>query len=126
MGDKAAGELRKFELELTCARLRPIVVAALKRATAAQDVMGSERVRAAAFMALNRCVDRCPPAPEAGPPPEPVPEPVPPPKPEPVPAAGAEKRDAVDRIRAGEDLPGARIRAERVVWLGDRAALGAQ
>jgi 6-phosphogluconolactonase len=43
-----------------------------------------------------------------------------------VTVAGAEKRDAVERIRAGEDLPGARIRAERVVWLGDRAALGAQ
>jgi 6-phosphogluconolactonase len=43
-----------------------------------------------------------------------------------VTAAGAEKRDAVDRIRAGEDLPGARIRGERVLWLGDRAALGAQ
>jgi len=41
-----------------------------------------------------------------------------------VTVAGAEKRDAVERIRAGEDLPAARIRAERVVWLGDRAALG--
>jgi 6-phosphogluconolactonase len=40
--------------------------------------------------------------------------------------AGAEKRDAVERIRAGEDLPGARIRGKRVVWLGDRAAMGAQ
>ena len=38
--------------------------------------------------------------------------------------AGAEKRDAVERIRAGEDLPGARIRGERVLWLGDRAAMG--
>jgi 6-phosphogluconolactonase len=43
-----------------------------------------------------------------------------------VTVAGAEKRDAVERIRSGEDLPAARIRAERVVWLGDRAALGAQ
>jgi 6-phosphogluconolactonase len=43
-----------------------------------------------------------------------------------VTVAGAEKRDAVERIRAGEDLPGARIRGERVVWLGDRAAMGAQ
>ena len=43
-----------------------------------------------------------------------------------VTVAGVEKRDAVDRIRAGEDLPGARIRCERVVWLGDRAAMGAQ
>jgi 6-phosphogluconolactonase len=41
-----------------------------------------------------------------------------------VTVAGAEKRDAVERIRAGEDLPAARIRAERVLWLGDRAALG--
>ena len=43
-----------------------------------------------------------------------------------VTVAGDEKRDAVDRIRAGEDLPGAQIRADRVVWLGDRAALGGQ
>lgn len=40
--------------------------------------------------------------------------------------AGAEKRDAIERIRAGEDLPAARIRGDRVLWLGDRAALGAQ
>jgi 6-phosphogluconolactonase len=38
---------------------------------------------------------------------------------------GPEKRKAVDRIRAGEDLPGARIRAEEVLWIGDRDALGA-
>jgi 6-phosphogluconolactonase len=37
--------------------------------------------------------------------------------------AGADKRDAIQRIRAGEDLPGARITAERVLWIGDRAAL---
>ena len=43
-----------------------------------------------------------------------------------VTVAGPEKRDAVERIRAGEDLPGARIRANRVLWLGDRAALGTQ
>jgi 6-phosphogluconolactonase/glucosamine-6-phosphate isomerase/deaminase len=43
-----------------------------------------------------------------------------------VTVAGSGKRDAVDRIRAGEDLPGSRIRADRVVWLGDRAALGGQ
>jgi 6-phosphogluconolactonase len=42
-----------------------------------------------------------------------------------VTVAGSEKRDAVERIRAGEDLPAARVRAERVLWLGDRAALGA-
>src|SRR3984893_2739401 len=47
MGDKAAGELKQLEQELTCARLRPIVVAPLKRATVEQDVAGSERVRAA-------------------------------------------------------------------------------
>jgi len=41
-----------------------------------------------------------------------------------VTVAGEEKRDAIDRIRAGEDLPGARIRGERVLWLGDRAAMG--
>jgi 6-phosphogluconolactonase len=41
-----------------------------------------------------------------------------------VTVAGVEKRDAVERIRAGEELPAARIRAERVLWLGDRAALG--
>jgi hypothetical protein len=56
----------------------------------------SERVRAAAFMALTCCVDRFPPAPEAGPAPEPVPEPVPAPKPEPVPGATA----------AGQKRPG--------------------
>jgi 6-phosphogluconolactonase len=43
-----------------------------------------------------------------------------------VTVVGSEKRDAIDRIRAGEDLPAARIRAERVLWLGDQAALGAQ
>jgi 6-phosphogluconolactonase len=41
-----------------------------------------------------------------------------------VTVAGAEKRDAVERIRAGEDLPAGRIRGDRVLWLGDRAALG--
>jgi 6-phosphogluconolactonase len=38
---------------------------------------------------------------------------------------GEEKRGPIGRIRAGEDLPGARIRAGRVLWLGDRSALGA-
>jgi len=36
---------------------------------------------------------------------------------------GEEKRDPIMRIRAGEDLPGARIRARQVLWIGDRAAL---
>src|ERR1043166_8733791 len=47
MGEKAAGELKQLERELTCGRLRPVVVAAIKRATAEQDAIGSERVRAA-------------------------------------------------------------------------------
>jgi 6-phosphogluconolactonase len=42
-----------------------------------------------------------------------------------VTVAGAGKRDAVERIRAGADLPAAHIRGDRVLWLGDRAALGA-
>ncbi len=41
-----------------------------------------------------------------------------------VTVAGEDKREAIERIKAGEELPGARIRAERVLWLGDRAALG--
>ncbi|HEX6310980.1 MAG TPA: 6-phosphogluconolactonase [Acidimicrobiia bacterium] len=39
--------------------------------------------------------------------------------------AGDGKRDALARIRAGDDLPASRVRAERVVWLVDEAALGA-
>lgn len=38
--------------------------------------------------------------------------------------AGAGKRDALARIRAGEDLPGARVAAERVIWLVDTEAMG--
>jgi 6-phosphogluconolactonase len=38
--------------------------------------------------------------------------------------AGAEKRDAFTRIRAGEDLPGGRVRAQEVIWLVDPAAAG--
>lgn len=38
--------------------------------------------------------------------------------------AGEEKRDALRRVMAGEDLPAARVRAERVFWLVDEAALG--
>jgi 6-phosphogluconolactonase len=41
-----------------------------------------------------------------------------------VTVSGEEKRDAITRIRSGEDLPGARIRARQVLWLGDAAALG--
>ena len=35
---------------------------------------------------------------------------------------GEEKREVVERIAAGEDLPAARVRADRVVWLVDPAA----
>lgn len=42
-----------------------------------------------------------------------------------VTVAGEEKRDAFARVRAGEDVPGARIAAERVIWLVDPAAAGA-
>ena len=38
--------------------------------------------------------------------------------------AGAEKRDAFARVRAGDDLPAARVTADRVVWLADAAAAG--
>ena len=37
---------------------------------------------------------------------------------------GEEKREAFDRVRAGEDLPVARVRAPRVLWLVDPAAAG--
>lgn len=39
--------------------------------------------------------------------------------------AGEEKRDAFRRIRDGVDLPASRVRAKRVIWLVDAAALGA-
>lgn len=38
--------------------------------------------------------------------------------------AGKEKREAFARVQGGEDLPAARVRAERVVWLVDPEALG--
>jgi 6-phosphogluconolactonase len=38
--------------------------------------------------------------------------------------AGAGKRDAFARVRAGDDLPAARVTADRVVWLADPAAAG--
>jgi 6-phosphogluconolactonase len=38
---------------------------------------------------------------------------------------GEDKRDPIRRIRAGEDLPGARLRAaDQLIWLADEAALG--
>ena len=37
--------------------------------------------------------------------------------------SGESKRDAVRRIIDGEDLPAARVRADRVVWVVDRAAM---
>ncbi len=39
-----------------------------------------------------------------------------------VTVSGAEKADALGRIAGGEDLPGARIRADEVLWLVDPAA----
>ena len=41
-----------------------------------------------------------------------------------VAVSGAEKREPIARIRAGEDLPAARIRAPEVIWLVDPDALG--
>ena len=38
---------------------------------------------------------------------------------------GEEKREPIRRMRAGDDLPGARIRAGQVLWIGDRSALSA-
>jgi 6-phosphogluconolactonase len=35
---------------------------------------------------------------------------------------GEDKREAMERIAAGDDLPAARVRADRVVWLVDPAA----
>jgi 6-phosphogluconolactonase len=37
---------------------------------------------------------------------------------------GEDKRDALARVRNGDDVPAARVRAERVVWLVDPAAAG--
>ena len=39
--------------------------------------------------------------------------------------AGAEKADAFARVRAGDDVPAARVQAARVIWLVDPAAAGA-
>src|SRR3954454_10749805 len=41
-----------------------------------------------------------------------------------VTVSGEEKRDALRRVAAGEDLPGAHVRADRVIWLADPAAAG--
>jgi 6-phosphogluconolactonase len=38
--------------------------------------------------------------------------------------AGTDKRDALAAVRRGDDLPAARVRAARVVWLVDEAAAG--
>ena len=38
--------------------------------------------------------------------------------------AGESKRDAVAALRRGDDIPAARVRASRVVWLIDQAASG--
>jgi 6-phosphogluconolactonase len=38
--------------------------------------------------------------------------------------AGASKRDALAAVRASDELPAARVRADRVIWLLDEAAAG--
>lgn len=38
--------------------------------------------------------------------------------------SGEEKREAFARVRAGDDVPAAHVRADRVVWLADPAAAG--
>lgn len=38
--------------------------------------------------------------------------------------AGESKRDAIAALRRGDDIPGARVKARRVVWLVDEAASG--
>jgi 6-phosphogluconolactonase len=38
--------------------------------------------------------------------------------------AGEGKREALQRVKAGDDVPAARISAERVIWLVDEAANG--
>jgi 6-phosphogluconolactonase len=38
--------------------------------------------------------------------------------------AGESKRDAIAALRRGDDIPGARVKAQRVVWLVDEAASG--
>ena len=41
-----------------------------------------------------------------------------------VTVSGEEKREALARVRADDDCPGAHIRADRVIWLVDPAAAG--
>ncbi|MGI8662648.1 MAG: 6-phosphogluconolactonase [Acidimicrobiales bacterium] len=41
-----------------------------------------------------------------------------------VTVSGEEKREALARVAAGDDVPGARVRGDRVVWLADPAAAG--
>ena len=38
--------------------------------------------------------------------------------------SGESKREAFAAVSSGEDLPAARVRAERVLWLVDRDAAG--
>ena len=38
--------------------------------------------------------------------------------------AGEGKREAFARVRAGDDVPAARVRADRIIWLVDPAAAG--
>jgi len=38
--------------------------------------------------------------------------------------AGEGKREAFDRVRAGDDVPAARVEADRILWLVDPAAAG--
>lgn len=38
--------------------------------------------------------------------------------------SGTEKRDVLERVHRGDDLPAARVQAGRVVWLVDHAAAG--
>jgi 6-phosphogluconolactonase len=39
--------------------------------------------------------------------------------------SGPEKRQAIERLGAGDDIPAARVRAPQIDWLVDAEALGA-
>ena len=41
-----------------------------------------------------------------------------------VTVAGSDKREALARVRDGDDVPAARLQAEQLIWLVDRAAAG--